>query len=369
MSSGIVARVGHRLGLGAVLLLLAAACGKGVVAPPDEALALPSDTLEAEWAELPLAAALSGGRWAVVSPDWAAAVIADFGANSLAPLGGAKQQAYTQPFMLFTVGDTIFLGDWGKRRTTVWTADGKLVDSIPIAAALRGAFVRARDAAGQLYFQVDPRPKPDGSGNQDSIAIVRAPRTLARFDTVAYLAPRELAEVRRENSTRFEQRVWSGDDLWGVWPDGTVWIMRRHRNQLFTVDARGQVRRGPELPDPVYEVTQADRDRHLQAYPVDVRPKETELAWALVFPPFVAAFTAPDGSVWLEKSKQALDSLRRIQVLDREGNLRRVLLLRGQARLIAVGAEQLLLTEQFAKGVRLMEVRIPAHVGAEQRER
>jgi hypothetical protein len=350
------------------LLLLAAACGKGVEAPIEEALALPSDTLEAEWAELPVAAPLSGGRWTVVSPDWDTAVLADFGSNSLAPLGGAKQQTYVHPFLVSTVGDTIYLADWGKRRTTVWTAEGKLVDSLPVVEALRGAYVRARDGAGQLYFQVDPRAKQDGSGNQDSIAIVRAPRTLTRFDTVAYLAPRELAEVRRESSTRFEQRVWSGDDRWGVWPDGTLWIMRRHRNQLFTVNARGEVHKGPELPDPVYEVTQADRDRHLQSYPVEVRPKETELAWALVFPPFVAAFTAPDGSVWLEKSKQALDSLRRIQVLDRGGNLRRVLVLRGQSRLIAVGAERLLVAEQFERGVRLLVVRVPAELPAAKRQ-
>ena len=341
-------------------LLVVTACGKGVSGPPEEALALPSDTLEAEWAELPVAAALRSGTWAVVSPDWDAAVLADFRRKSLSPLGGAKQQVYAHPFMVFTVGDTIYLADWGKRRTTVWTADGRLVDSLPVANALRGAFVRGRDAAGQLYFQVDPQPRQDGSGNQDSIAIVRAPRALSRFDTVAYLAPRELAEVRRENSTRFEQRIWSGNDLWGVWPDGTVWIMRRHRNQLVTIDARGQMHKGPELPDPVYEVTQADRDRHLQAYPAEVRPKETDLAWALIFPPFMAAFTAPDGAVWLEKSKQALDSLRRIQVLDRGGNLQRVLVLHGQARLIAVGAEQLLLAEQFEKGVRLLEVRVPA---------
>ncbi|HEV8600705.1 MAG TPA: hypothetical protein VGQ69_15195 [Gemmatimonadales bacterium] len=351
-----------------LFLLGATACGAGIAQPPEEALALPSDTLEAKWAELPRAAPAGSGRWAVVSPEWNEAVIAEFGANALAPLGGPKQQAYANPFMLFTMGDTVYLADWGKRRTTVWTADGQLLDSIPVADALRGGFPRARDAAGQLYFQVDPPPQRDGSGNQDSIAIVRAPGALTRFDTVARLAPRELVEVQRENSTRFEQQIFSGNDLWGVWPDGTVWIARRHRNQLITIDSRGTLTKGPELPDPVYEVTQADRDRHLQAYPVDVRPKEIDLAWALLFPPFDAAFTAPDGTVWLEKTKPVLDSLRRIQVLDRLGNLKRVLVLRGQARLLAVGSEKLLLAEQFERGVRLLEVRIPAAPSAEQRE-
>lgn len=346
------------------LLLSASGCGTAPAAPVEERLAFPSDTLEAEWAELPVAAAVGPGRWAVVAADWDAAVIADFTTRSLARLGGPRQQAYLHPFMVFTAADSVYLADWGKRRTTIWSATGALGDSLPVADPLRGAFVRARDAAGQLYFQVDPQPRRDGSGNQDSIAIVRAPRNLARFDTVARLAPRELAQVNLENTTRYEQRVLGGNDLWGVWPDGTLWIMRRFRNQLVTVDPRGKLSKGSELPDPVFEVTAADRQRYLQGYPAEVRPKETDLVWALIFPPFLAAFTAPDGAIWLEKSKPVLDSVRRIQVLDRGGNLQRVLLLHGDARLLAVGQDKLLFAEQFAKGVRLMEVRIPKQVKA-----
>lgn len=343
---------------GILPLLVLAGCGGPPPGPPEEALALPSDTLTVEWSELPMAAPLSGGRWALVSPDWDAAVIADIPRKTITPLGGPRQQAYLHPFMLFSAGDSAYVADWGKRRTTVWSGAGVLVDSLPAEDALRGAFVRARDAAGQRYFQADPSPRRDGSGNQDSIAIVRGAAGAARFDTVAYLAPRELTQVTRENSTRFEQPIFSGNDLWGVWPDGTVWIARRANNQIITRDTRGHLTKGPELPDPVYEVGPADRERFLQAYPAEVRPKETALAWASLFPPFMAAFTVP-GGVWLEKSKPAVDSLRRIQVLDRGGVLRRVLVFRGDARLIGVGAEKLLLAEQFEKGVRLLEVRIP----------
>jgi hypothetical protein len=344
----------------AAAFALALGCGGGPREPAEESLPLASDSLEAEWADLPVAAALRDGRWAIVSGGWDAAVIADFAAGTRAPLGGPRQQAYLHPFLVFTAGDSIYLGDWGKRRTTVWSLDGRLVDSVPVVDALRGAFVRGRDAAGNFYFQVDPAPGRDGSGNQDSSAIVRSPPTRDRFDTLAYLTPRELARVTREGVTRFEQRIFSGNDYWGLWPDGTVWVARRFRNQLTTVDPRGTVTRGPLLPDPVYEVTPTDRERFLLGYPIDVRPNETDLAWALVFPPFFAAYTAPDGTVWLEKSKPALDSLRRLHVLDRGGNLQRVLLLHGDARLLAVGAGKLLVGEQFAGGVRLMEVRIPA---------
>jgi hypothetical protein len=132
--------------------------------------------------------------------------------------------------------------------------------------------------------------------------------------------------------------------------------MRRFRNQLETFDPRGQRTRGPPLPDPVYEVTESDRELHLRSYPAEVRPKETDLAWAVLFPPFTQALTAPDGSIWLEKTKQAADTIRRIQVLDPSGTLRRVLLLRGQGRLIAAGSGEVLVAERFASGMRLLRI-------------
>jgi hypothetical protein len=340
-----------------------ASCGPGrAVAPPEESLALPSDTLTAGWGNLPSAAPLGPGRWAVISSDFDAAVIADFNSKSITPLGGAKQTAYLHPSFLFTVGDTMYLDDWGKRRTTVWTGDGRLIDSIPSPDALRGSLPRARDAAGQLYFEVTPLPGRDGGGNRDSASIVRAPRALSQFDTVVRLSPLDLKEVDRENNRRFEPMVFSGKDLWGVWPDGTIWIARLLRNQIVTRDASGKVTRGPELPDPVYEVTQADRERYLQGFPADVRPKETDLPWALIHPPFVSAIVQPGTAIWLEKSKPALDSVRRIHVVDRQGNLQRVFRLTGAARLIAAGSDRLLVAEQFAGGVRLMQVRIPARI-------
>lgn len=344
-------------------LLFGAACAGPPAGPEEERLAASADTVVTHWTEFPLGAPV-GAKWVVVSADWDVAAIADLPARSLTPLGGNNRQAYLHPFQVFTFQDTIHLADWGKRRTTIWTQAGKLADSVSFVDRLRGAYVRGRDAAGHLYFQVDPQPRRDGSGNRDSTAIVRADRSLARFDTVATLSPLELAEMTRQNSTRFEQRVFSGNDLWGVWPDGTVWVARRFRNRLETMDARGRATRGPALPDPVYEVTAADRQLYLQSYPPDMRPKETDLAWAIIFPPFLAALTAPDGSVWLEKTKPAADTTRRIQVLDRGGVLRRVFLLQGQGRLIAVGADKLLIAERFSEGMRLMEIRVPPPVSS-----
>ncbi len=345
------------IGLG---VLLALGCGPGQAAvPPEEMLPFGSDTIATHWDDMPIAAA-SADRFVVVSAPWDSAGLTAFDHGRLDPLGGMRSRAYRHPFQVFSFRDTVYLADWGMRRSTVWGPDGRLLDSLPAPERLRGAYLRARDAAGNLYFQIEPVAGRDGSGNQDSAAVVRANPGLTRFDTVARLAPIELTQVRRDNQVRFERRVFSGSDVWGVWPDGTVWIARRFRNQLVTFDPQGRVTRGPELPDPVFEITTADRREYLYSYPEDVRPREGDVAWAIIHPPFIAAFGAPDGSVWLEKSKQAEDSLRRIHVLGRSGSLQRVLVLKGQGRLLAVGAENLLLAERAPEGIRLVRVRIPA---------
>lgn len=342
------------------LAMTAAACGPGrAKAPPFEVLSLPADTIIAPWTLIPSAAWLGAGRWVLVAGDFDAAVVADFQQKTLTPLGGSKQQAYQHPAAVFTVGDTAYISDWGKRRTTVWTGDGRLIDSIPSPDALRGSAPRGRDGAGQLYFEVRPVPGRGGIGNRDSAAIVRAPRDLSRFDTVARLAPVDGREMQRGETLRFERQVFSGDDLWGVGRDGTVWIARLLRNQIEMVEAGGKVTKGPELPDPVFEITQADRLRYLQSFPSDIRPNEGDLPWALIHPPFVAAFGAPGDRIWLEKSKPVLDTVRSIQVVDRRGDLLRILRLPGDARLLGVGPDVALFAEQFEKGVRLMLVRIP----------
>jgi hypothetical protein len=345
------------------LLLCLASCGpsgeRRAERVPVEPLPLAADTILTPYGQVPEAAWLGGRRWIVVAGEWDAAVIADFDRRSTIPLGGATNTEISKPFGVFTVGDTIYLADWGKSRTSMWTAAGKLLGALPGPAGTRGILPRGRDAAGQLYFEVPPIAGPDGRGNKDSIVVVRADPGLTRFDTVAKLAPAELAEVTRSAGRRFERLVFSGSDFWGVRPDGTVWIARLNGNRVNRV-AGGKERRGEALPDPVLEVTREDRERFLQSFPEDVRPAVEDLPFSSIKPPFERAFAGPDGAVWLRKSRAAVDSTMRYHVVDTAGVLARVLQTVGNGVIVAVGTEAVLLAEQYREGVRLMEVRIPA---------
>jgi hypothetical protein len=276
-------------------------------------------------------------------------------------LGGKGEAEIRNPFGVFAAGDTAFVTDWALRRMTKWSASGEAAGAVAAPDGLRGLLPSARDAAGNYYFEVKPAPGRDGSGNRDSAAIVRSSAGFARFDTVARLSPLDLAEVDERGSRRFERRVFSGEDGWGVSADGTVWVARVYQNYVLRRTAAGGEARGDRLPDRVIEVTWSDRDHFLLQFPEDQRSTAEMLPWAPLKPPFEKAIATPGGWVWLEKSRPAVDSVRTYQVVSPEGALSHLVVYPSrQGHVIALTDSLALVAEQFKEGVRLMQVVIPA---------
>jgi hypothetical protein len=292
----------------------------------------------------------------LVAADHDAAAIVDFATGRTIPLDGA---ALAKPFGVYSIGDTAFVADWAKGRITVWSSDGRLLDSIPAPAATRGVLPKARDAAGRYYFEMPPVAGPDGSGLRDSAAIVRSNPAMTTFDTVARLAPLDVAEIKEARGRRFERLVFSGNDWWGVYPNGRIWIARVRRNEVSFLEGNKE-RRGERLPDPVLEVTRLDREEYVNTFPEDLRAMADKLQYSPFRPPFERAFDGADGAIWLRKSKAALDSVRRYHVVDTVGTLTRVFGALGRGLIIAAGDSTALMAEQFKGGIRLMEIRIPA---------
>ncbi|HEX9894887.1 MAG TPA: hypothetical protein VGA78_13240, partial [Gemmatimonadales bacterium] len=182
----------------------------------------------------------------------------------------------------------------------------------------------------------------------------------ARFDTAARLSPLDVAEVLERGVRRFERRVFSGQDRWGVLRDGTVWLARVYRNEVTWIEPSGKRLQGPALPDRVIEVSRVDREHWLLQFPEELRSTAERLPYSPIKPPFENGLTTAGGQVWLEKSRPATDSVRTYHVIDRRGELSRVLILPSrQGHIIAVGDTVALVAEQWREGVRLMQVRIP----------
>jgi hypothetical protein len=337
--------------------LLASACGEKPPAAPVVALGPPPDTLQTELSEVTSGAWLGGDRWAVLAPPDEKAAIADLAGRKVSPLGSAKE--LRNPATLFRAGDTLYVGDWGLRRTSRWTLDGRFAGAEPVSDALRGVLPRARDDAGRFYLEVSPRPGADGRGNRDSAAVVRAAPAGARADTVARLAPLDIAEVMGDAGRRFERRVFSGADQWGALPDGSVWLARVYDNRVDWRDPSGTWRRGQALPDRVLEVTRYDRELFLRRFPPELRATAEQLPFAPVKPPFEAGLTSPTGEVWLEKSRAPADSSRRYHRVDRQGRLREEIRVPGRGRIVAVAPNAVLVAEPSRDGIRLLRFPLP----------
>ncbi len=338
------------------------ACESKPAAPVVE-LTPAGDTVLTPFSEVTEAAWLGGNRWAVLAPSDDAAAVVNFARQAAIPLGEFKSREIRNPSSIFAAEDTLYVGDWGLRRLTLWTPKGRLVRSIPVSDAVRGSLPRARDGSGRFYVDLYPRAGPDGSGNRDSAAVVRVDSSFTRVDTIARLAPLDIAEVVGDAGRRFERRVFSGIDRWGALPDGSLWVARVYDNRVDWRSPEGKWTRGEALPDRVLEVTRYDRELFFRKFPPELRNTAQELPFAALKPPFESGLTSAAGDVWLEKSRAPADSSRRYHVVDRRGHLIREIRLRGHGRILALGADTALVAEPSPEGIRLLAMKLPPTPG------
>jgi len=322
------------------------------------------DTVITPYGEITDAAWLDDARWAVIAPQDRAVSLADLREKRLARFGGRQAAELEQPFHLFRAGDSIYVADWFRRRLTRWSIDGRYEGALPASDPLRGALPRARDAAGRWYYEIRPAPGRDGRGNLDSAVVVKATGEPAVFDTIGRLAPLDLAEVLSNGQRRLERRLLSGQDRWGVFPDGALWVARANGNRVDWRDPAGRVTKGVALPDRVLPVTQSDRDIFLLRFESGLRGSVSQIPFAAIKPPFEAALGSPEEQVCLVRSRAVGDSLREYHVVDRRGRLVRQWNHSGLGRILAIGGGYALVGEPFADGVRLLLFRIPAPAGS-----
>jgi hypothetical protein len=240
-----------------------------------------------------------------------------------------------------------------------------MVRAVPTSDAIRGSLPQARDAEGRFYADLFPRPGPDGSGNRDSAAVLRTDAAFTSADTIARLAPLDIAEVVGDAGRRFERRVFGGVDRWGAIADGSLWVARVYENRVDWRTPDGRWSRGQALPDRVLEVTRYDRELFIQGFPPELRATAQQLPFAPIKPPFEAAFTGAGDRVWLEKSRAPADSVRIYHVVNREGRLALQVHLPGSGRILAVSDNAALVSERTPDGTRLMRLALPESPAAQ----
>ena len=167
------------------------------------------------------------------------------------------------------------------------------------------------------------------------------------------------AEMIGEQGRRFERRVFSGTDKWGILPDGAVWVARVYHNRVDWRSPDGAWRHGAALPDRVLEVTRYDREMFIRNFPPELRSTAQRLPFAPVKPPFEDALGTSDGMVWLVKSRAPLDSVGLYHVVDRTGRLARNLRIAGRGHVIGASADAAIVAEPTPQGIRLIRLAVP----------
>jgi hypothetical protein len=308
--------------------------------------------------EIARGAWLGGERFALLSSADDVVVLADFAAGTTTTLGAGGGELQ-HPANIFVLGDTLYVSDWGLQRVSLWGVDGRFIRAVPADPAAGGALPSAVDGAGRFYYELKPRAGADGSGNRDSAAVARKAPGAGALDTIVRLSPLDLAQVTGDAGKRFERRVFSGEDEWGVAPDGAVWVARVYPNRVDWLGTDGKVTKGEALRDRVLEVTRADREQFINRFPPELRRTAELLPFAPIKPPFVTAFTGPDGAVWLEKSRHPADTTQLYHVVGRDGKLRWALEAPGWGRIIAASADAGLMAVPDSSGYQLTKAILP----------
>ncbi|MFI5234110.1 MAG: hypothetical protein ACHQXA_00225 [Gemmatimonadales bacterium] len=340
----------------AILVLVAACSAPRPKSAPTTSLAAPTDTLKVADLDLLQGVSLGGERWAVLSQFSGAVRLVDWQTHRITTLGRPGTD-YRHPFSIFIFRDTLYVNDWGLRRTTIWSSQGKLIGILPSPDALGGALPLARDGAGRFYTELRPSGGGDGSRSRDSGSVIRWRAGDSRSDTVARLAPYPMQQMNNADGPRLVRLALSGNDVWGVTPAGAIWVLRVNDNRLDQRDSTGIWKRGPVLPDPIYPVTGQDKVYYGEGFPEDQRDLAEHLPFVAVKPPFYAAFRADDGTLWLEKSRQLTDSTRAYQLLDSAGHVLRQIRIKNSHRILSAAGSVILADQQLAPGAGYLVLR------------
>lgn len=230
------------------------------------------------------------------------------------------------------------------------------------------------DSRGRIYFATPPfRMGQRGPETVDSSTITRYDRATGRTDTIATIhvpGARVAGGQQGPNQVRLMVRLGSpfdARDEWAVAPDGRVALVRHDPFRVDWVAPAGTVTRGPVQSYTPIRVTDADRREVLEAQrrgaamrieggpggarvsvgapPPDAQQNDTS-DWPATKPPFLAgaARVAPNGHLWLLRTRAAGDRVRTYDVFDGAGRLVRRVALPRDTELVGFGARSLYVT-------------------------
>jgi hypothetical protein len=228
-----------------------------------------------------------------------------------------------------------------------------------------GAAPRFTDARGRLYWLGQPFGPATGDGppkSADSVPVVRYDRASKKTDSIAWVRVPKNNVQTSGSSGNMQVRIGMANpyqprDEWAVLPDGRVAVLR---SPEYRVDWYGPNGRSSSAPI-AYEklkFTEAHKAQWRESRKqqtsmmvtmnngqrsVRTGPPPADLPdpgdWPEILPPFIdnAAFVAPNGMIWVNRTRAANDDTPDFDVIDPTGKVAMRVQLPAKTRLVGLG--------------------------------
>ena len=302
----------NRSGLWLVTLMAAAAaCSGGEAGAGTTEIVL--DSAEASLGELDHVSGLvelPDGRVVLTQGAVPSVLFADLGTGEIDTIGrsGEGPGEYRFPGDVFLKNGRVNVFDFGPRRLTSWNFDGSLDTTLSITTM--PGFDIAFDTMGYMYAEqpttegfVVVGQELDTTRSKDSTYIYRFRPNEAQRDTIGRLFEIGNEIIRVGNGIARMRRLYQSADVWGVTPEGVLWIARGRENRVDRRAPDGTWTLGTPRPFTPIATTEADRQKlpPFRGLPGDSVERELPREKG----PYQDAVGAPDGEVWTRLNQPA----------------------------------------------------------------
>ena len=222
--------------------------------------------------------------------------------------------------------------------------------------------VRGYDARGRIYFSGSPFSATGGTA--DSVPLLRWDRVKPTFDTVGFVKQPAGFASRTQSGGNVQVRMgvtkrFTPAETWGVAGDGSIVRVFPEPYRVGWLTGKGQTALGPVVPYTPMKVTEADKKEvmdNLRRSPGTTiliggpggsartsnvpPPGMQEPEFADTKPPYDgqgAVQVAPEGEVWILRTRPAGDKVPTYDVFDRSGTLVKKVSLNPNSRVVGFG--------------------------------
>jgi hypothetical protein len=265
-------------------------------------------------------------------------------ADSIAPADPAPGRHKLPGIVLHLGGDTVALIDFATQRATLWSENGNFLTTLHTTPVAGTNPAVVYDTLGHAY-KADYRAilgglTPGTTIRTDSAPVLRFAREdAATADTVALLKLPEFGEGQFGEDKKSVPVVYAPSDVFGVSPDGWLWVARATTNSVDWRSPDGKWTAGAARPWAVVPVTGADKERFMAAARAGGMNLQSGVSFPFASskPPFTSATSGQDGTAWLQRARAFEDSVPVYDVIGRTGALLKTVQLPKGTSLAGVG--------------------------------